>query len=186
MPKLKVLFISGSLRKESFNTKFAHVAASLIGKDHEVGFIEPHELDLPLMNQDIEKQPEKIAMIEKFNATIASYDAIVISSPEYNGSMSSPLKNFIDWTSRVKKSAWVGKPLLLLAASPGGLGGIRGLAHTRVPFEALGSYIFGEVFGLAKAHEAFKEDGSLVDPKNLERLEGMTSRFMKFAAQLKN
>jgi chromate reductase len=180
MSKLKILFMSGSLRKESFNTKFMHVAANFVQKNHSVEFISSKELDLPLINQDTEKEKDKLEMIERFTNQMNAVDAIVISTPEYNGSISSVLKNFLDWTSRAKKPAWTLKPVLLLAASPGGLGGIRGLAHARVPIETLGALVYPEIFGLAKAHEAFKEDGSLIDPKNQERLEALVTKFLTY------
>lgn len=184
MAKLKILFICGSLRKESFNLKLANATADLIGKNCETTILPTSEFQMPLMNQDIEK--ENMYLVDKLTEKINSFDAVIVASPEYNGSMSSPLKNFVDWTSRAKKPAWTLKPVLLLAASPGGLGGIRGLAHTRIPFETLGAHVYSEMFGLAKADVAFTDKNEFVDPKNKERVEGLTTRFLTFVSQVTN
>ena len=61
---------------------------------------------------------------------------------------------------------------------------MRSLWHTRHPFEALGAYVFPEMFGLPKAHQAFTEAGDFVDPKNLERLKSLLERYLKFAGAL--
>jgi len=184
MRKLKLLFIVGSLRKDSYNKKLAHVAASKLETDHEVSFLPMEEFIMPLMNQDIEKQYTK--EIDNLNAKINAVDGVVVTSPEYNGSIASPLKNFIDWTSRTKTPAWNLKPVLLLAASPGALGGVRGLAVTRFTLETLGAHVYPEMFGLQKAHEAFDADNKMIDAKTKERVDGLTAKFLTFVAQMAN
>ena len=111
---------------------------------------------------------------------IKEADALVISSPEYNGSISSPLKNTIDWLSRLKSMPLEKKPVLLLGASPGALGAIRALGHARAPFEALGAFVYPQSFGLAKAHEAFSSEGALLLESNQERLEKLLSSFIEY------
>lgn len=185
MSKLKLLFIVGSLREGSYNKKLANLAATALGVDHDVQVLPTSELQhLPLMNQDIEEQHR--AWIEGMNAKINSFDGIIVVSPEYNGSISSPLKNFVDWTSRTKKPAWSNKPVLLMGASPGALGATRGLVHTRSPFEKLEAYVYPEMFGLPKAHEAFDQKNELIDAKTKERMLNLTTRFTKFVSQVAN
>jgi chromate reductase len=83
------------------------------------------ELAFPVYNADIEDKgfPEGVKTLA---SAVAGCDAVVISSPEYNGGMSGVLKNTLDWVSRIKPMPWKGKPLFLMAASPGALGGTRG------------------------------------------------------------
>lgn len=182
MSKLKILFIVGSLREGSFNKKLAHVTESIVRDKHETTFLPQAEFMMPLMDQDIEK--ENMPLVDKLTEKLNSFDGIIITSPEYNGSISSPLKNFIDWSSRAKTPAWTLKPVLLLAASPGGLGGVRGLAHTRFPLVTLGAHVYPEMFGLAKAHEAFNEKNELIDGKVKEKVADLATRFLTFVSQV--
>lgn len=111
---------------------------------------------------------------------LISAAAIIIATPEYNGGIPGVLKNALDWASRAKPNPIDSKHILLLGASPGALGSVRGLWHTRVPFEALGAFVYPQMFGLAKAHEAFDEKGFLKDSKNQEQLTKLVQNFIKF------
>ena len=137
-------------------------------------------MDLPVYNGDIEEKgmPEGVKTMAH---AVSNADAIVISSPEYNGGMSGVLKNILDWVSRVKPMPWKNKPLFLMSASPGALGGTRGLWHGRVPFEVAGCFVYPEMFGLPKANEAFDDENRLKDPKTKERLENLLKAFIPFA-----
>lgn len=178
---MKVLLFAGSLRKDSFNKKLVNVAKSILDKDGKNSAIvlDLQTLNLPLYDGDIETKgiPEGVT---KLAEAMKEADAIIISTPEYNGSISSVLKTAIDWTSRVKPMPMVKKQILLLGASPGGLGAIRGLNHARAPFEALGNYVYPEPFGLARAHEAFDENGNLKDPAQYEKVQKLMSSFISY------
>ena len=123
-----------------------------------------------------------LALVEKINKA----DAVVISVPEYNGSMSGTFKNIVDWTSRVKDVPWKNRPVLLIGASPGGLGATRGLWRSRIPFDVLGAYLYPDMFGLAAAHNAFTENGQLADLKQTERLKTLLVDYTKFAYTFAN
>jgi chromate reductase len=178
---MKVLLFAGSLRKDSLNKKMIiHVQKYLSSKlAIDATIIDLQPLHLPVYDGDIEAQsiPEGVNMLGRF---ISEADAVIISSPEYNGSISSPLKNTIDWISRLKPMPLEKKPVLLLGASPGALGAIRALGHARAPFEAIGSFVFPQSFGLAKAHEAFSAEGSLIAGPNQERLEKLLNSFIEY------
>lgn len=129
---MTAVFIGGSRRKESLNTKLKHRLAEVadtFGMPYEL--VDADALDAPLYHGDAEETqgvPESMRLLAE---KIASASKVVLVSPEYNASVSPLIKNAIDWVSRVETKVWVGKTVLLASASPGGLGGIRGLSHLR-------------------------------------------------------
>ena len=116
---------------------------------------------MPLYDGDHEQTEGIPATVAALGRKIIGAHAIVISTPEYNGGMSSVLTNAVDWTSRLKPSPFADKHLLLLSASGGGWGGVRGLWHSRVPFEALSVHVFPQMMCLPHAHTAFDVHGHL-------------------------
>ena len=116
----KLLGISGSLRKASYNTMLVHEAIRVFAPDHW----QIADLNLPLFNEDLEAdgQPEAVA---KVCEQIAWADAVVISTPEYNKAPSGVLKNMLDWVSRPRPAPMMGKPVAMLSATAGMAGGER-------------------------------------------------------------
>ncbi|MTJ00926.1 NADPH-dependent FMN reductase [Idiomarina piscisalsi] len=129
---MTVLFIGGSRRKESLNTKLKHrlvEVAEKHGIQHKL--LDADALDAPIYHGDLEEAegvPESMQALAK---AIDAADKVVLVSPEYNSSVSPLVKNAIDWVSRLDMQAWSGKTVLLAAASPGGLGGLRAVSHLR-------------------------------------------------------
>ncbi|ATZ73364.1 NADPH-dependent oxidoreductase [Idiomarina sp. X4] len=129
---MTVLFIGGSRRKESLNTKLKHrlvEVAEKHGIQHKL--LDADALDAPIYHGDLEEAegvPESMQALAK---AIYVADKVVLVSPEYNSSVSPLIKNAIDWVSRLDMQAWSGKTVLLAAASPGGLGGLRAVSHLR-------------------------------------------------------
>ncbi len=89
------------------------------------------------------------------------------------------LKTLVDWLSRTKPSPLAGKFLLLLSASPSGSGGIAGLWHTRVPFEALGVHVFPHMVAVPRAQDAFNAQGQLTDAKAEQKLTEVVAAFTR-------
>lgn len=164
--RLRILGISGSLRKGSYNTAALHAAVELCPDDAEieiyaVGGFEP-------FNQDIEANPPD--NVAKFKAAIRAADAIVFSSPEYNYSVPGFLKNAIDWASRpYGDSAWDGKPALIMGASPGTGGTMRMQYHLRQIMVFLNMHPLNrpEVM-ISNCASKFDENGKLTDDKTRE------------------
>lgn len=177
---MKILLLPGSLRKESLNKKLLKAVQALLPSEYEVEFVDLQPLALPVYDGDLELVQFPDA-VNTLGAKIKQAQAVVIGSPEYNGSISSPLKNTLDWLSRLKPHPLGAKPVLLMAASPGALGGIRGLLHSRVPLDSLGALVYPQTFGLAKAHEAFDAKGAFIDIKTQERVAGLLKDFLIFS-----
>jgi NAD(P)H-dependent FMN reductase len=134
----KILAFSGSARENSYNQKLVKIAAlgaSKVGA--EVTVINLADYPLPLYNADLEKEQGLPENAKKLKQLMLEHDGLLIASPEYNSAFSALLKNTIDWMSRAESSdekplaAYQGKVAAIMAASPGALGGIRGLVFLR-------------------------------------------------------
>jgi chromate reductase len=176
---MKIIVFAGSLRADSCNKKFARVATSFAkdaGADAE--FLDLKDYPMPVYDGDIETASGIPAGTAALGKKILEADALVISTPEYNGSIPGVLKNVIDWLSRDKPMSLAGKHLLLLAASPGALGGIRALWHTRQPFDAVGVHVFPGMMSLPAAYQAFDAEGKLTNEKAAAQLKETLGQFI--------
>jgi chromate reductase len=182
---LKLLLFAGSLRTGSFNKKLLANANTILSAmpDCQPTVVDIKSLSLPVYDADIEAagMPEGVKTLGQM---VLDANAIVIASPEYNNSISSPLKNTIDWVSRLRPVPWENKPVLLMGTSPGYFGAVRGLIHARNPLEALGCYLYPQNFALPKAAEAFLPTGELADLANKARLEKLLAGYLEFAKKL--
>jgi chromate reductase len=161
MDSFRIAGIAGSLRRGSFNRAALRAAQALTPEGVALQTVEISAL--PLYNEDLEKPLP--AAVAAFKDAIRGADAVLICTPEYNYSVPGVLKNAIDWGSRpYGESAWAGKPVALLSASPGALGGARAQYHLRQSFVFLDMLPVNqpEVM-IARAHEKFDEQGTLKD-----------------------
>lgn len=183
---MKILVFGAALRTASLNRKLAKNAVEHLSKTESdsIAFPSFRDFEMPVYDGDLEESAGMPEGASKLVSALAAAQAIVISTPEYNGGIPGALKNAIDWVSRADENPLDKKPLLLLAASPGALGGVRSLWHTRVPLEALGARVYPTMFGLPKASEAFGPDDRLTDAKTVERLARLLKEFRDFAAKL--
>lgn len=167
----RVGMISGSLRTGSYNRKLVEYVAKKVmdTTDAELVDISLAELDLPMFSEDLEAVEFPSSAL-KLKSLMASCDTILVASPEYNGSLSGALKNAIDWASRPREdeeplACFKGKTAGLLSASPGAIGGLRGLRHVRQILTQLQMYVSPVEFALGSAHAAFDEHGDLIDER---------------------
>ncbi|HLN33486.1 MAG TPA: NAD(P)H-dependent oxidoreductase [Gemmataceae bacterium] len=175
----RILALGGSTRKDSYNKKLVQIAAKgarLAGT--EVTLIELRDLALPLFDQDLEAAQGPPPGAIKLKRLMIEHDGFLISSPEYNSSVTGVLKNAIDWASRPAPNepplvAFKGKVATLMSASPGALGGLRGLVHLRAILGNIGVLVLPDQVAVAKAFETFNEDGSLKDAKQQAAVEGL-------------
>lgn len=166
----KILAFSGSSRKGSFNQKLLTIAVSGAQEaSAEVTLINLADFPMPLFDQDLEADEGMPENARRFKKLLMEHDAFIIASPEYNSAFSPLLKNVIDWASRAESTdepplvAYRGKTAAILAASPGGLGGLRGLVFLRMLLANIGITVLPEQQAIPQAFKAFNEDGSLID-----------------------
>lgn len=169
---VKILALAGSTRLESFNRRLVQIAASgaeLAGAEVEV--LELIDYPMPMINEDYEAEngiPENATL---FKEKLLNSNGLLISAPEYNGSIPPLLKNVLDWASRVNSpeekplSAYRNLTAVLMSASPGSMGGMRGLVPLRMLLGNLGVTVIPRHRSISQAYAAFAEDGSLKDPK---------------------
>lgn len=187
----KILVFGGSLRRDSFNQKLAAIAAQGAREaGAEVTLIALRDYPLPVFDQDLEAAQGKPEAAARLKALFLEHDGLIIASPEYNSSVTAALKNAIDWVSRADRDdepmvvAFSGKSAVLCAASPGGLGGLRGLVHLRAILGNIGVTVLPDQVAVSAAHQAFKEDGSLVDEKQEERVKQLGAGLARHLAKL--
>lgn len=155
-----ILFISGSLRAESYNTKLLKAVQAHLPEGWTSEFA---DTNLPLFNEDVES--DFPAAAQALKAHIAAADTIVIATPEYNRATTPSLKNALDWASRpYGHSVWPGKRVFVLSASVGGVSGA--IAHYQV--KQILMHMGAEVpsqpeFMLGHAADKFNESGELID-----------------------
>ncbi len=183
MADLKILGLSGSLRKGSWNTAALRAAAELLPAGASLTIAEIG--DLPLINQDLEQDGKYPAPVERLRAEILAADAILFATPEYNASIPAPLKNAVDWASRPGNTL-AGKPVAIIGVSPGALGTARGQYPLRHTLGVLSVQMLGqpEVF-IGGAGQKFDAVGALTDTGTREFLGKMLAVFVAFAARVK-
>ncbi len=183
---LSVLAFAGSSREESFNKKLVRIAAAgARDAGARVTEIDLADYPMPLFNQDLEAQDGMPDPARAFKRLLIEHDGFLIASPEYNGAFSPLLKNALDWASRVESeseppyAAYKGKAAALLAASPGGLGGIRGLVHLRMLLANLQVLVLPAQQTLPGAFKAFDEQGGLVDESKQQAVFGLGAELVR-------
>jgi chromate reductase len=188
----KILVFAGSARSGSYNKLLAHIAensAREAGAD--VTFVDFRDLALPLFDQDLEAASGMPEGAKKFKALLRESDGFIISSPEYNSSIAPALKNAIDWASRPESDdepalvAFHGKVAALLSASPGGLGGMRGLVHLRSILGNIGVLVLPDQVSISAAYEAFEESGKLKDERKAKQVADVARTLVEVAGKLR-
>ncbi|HEY9879953.1 MAG TPA: NAD(P)H-dependent oxidoreductase [Leptolyngbyaceae cyanobacterium] len=167
----KLLAFAGSLRRDSLNKKLIKVAAEgAKNAGAEITYIDLKDYPLPIYDQDLEDESGIPENATKLKELMKTHHGFLIASPEYNGSVTAALKNLIDWVSRPSPGepplglvAFRDKTAVIMAASPGGLGGLRGLGQLRTILEGLGVLVIPDQKAVPGAMKAFDENGQLVD-----------------------
>jgi chromate reductase, NAD(P)H dehydrogenase (quinone) len=185
----RILAFAGSARKESFNKRLVQAAARMAEeRGADVTLLDLADYPLPLFNQDIEAEgtPGNATRLKEL---FLAHDGLLISAPEYNSSITPLLKNTIDWVSRPAEgepslAAYRGKTAGLLSASPGALGGMRGLVHLRDILGNIGVLVVPNEAAISQANQAFDPSGELADEKQRGRVESVVRTLIETAGKL--
>ncbi len=181
----RILAFSGSARKDSFNQKLVTAAArhaEAAGAD--VTLISLRDYPMPLFNQDEEAEHGQPDSVKALKELFVAHDGLLVSAPEYNGSITPLLKNTLDWLSRQHDDepsmiAYRNKTAAIMGASPGGLGGLRGLVHVRAILSNLGVLVIPKQFALGAAHKAFDDNGELAAERDRDTVIQLTANLVK-------
>lgn len=177
---MRLAAFAGSTRKESFNRKLVRIAAEGAREaGAEVEILELADYPMPLMNEDLEAEKGLPGGAAAFKKKLLEARGFIISAPEYNSSITPLLKNALDWASRSQSddekplSAFRGKIAVLMSASPGSLGGMRGLVPLRMLLGELGVTVIPHYRCISRASEGFDGDGSLKNPREAEAVRNL-------------
>jgi chromate reductase len=179
---LRFFGMSGSLRKNSYNTAALHAAKELLPPDVTLDIFDLSAI--PLYNEDLREQgfPESA---QQLRDGIAAADAVLIATPEYNYSVSGVLKNAVDWASRPPDQPFNGKPIAIMGASPGMLGTARAQYHLRQSFVFLNGMVLNqpEVM-ISMANTKFDAQGKLTDEKTREFIQKLLASLAQWSRRL--
>jgi chromate reductase len=191
--KPRILAFAGSSRTDSFNKKLVKIAAK--GAEQaggEVTVADLRDFPMPLYDGDLEAREGLPPAAKAWKRLLMSHDGFLIASPEYNSSISALLKNAIDWASRTETEdeppliCFKGKVASLMSASPGNLGGLRGLVTVRSILNNIGTLVLPEQVAISKAHEAFTEDDALKNVRQQASVEQLGAGLVQILQKLKS
>jgi NAD(P)H-dependent FMN reductase len=175
-----ILVFAGSLRTGAYSGKVADVAQTELARQGAgVTRISLADYPLPIMDQDLEAEKGIPENAFKLGRLIAAHDAVLICTPEYNGSMPPLLKNAIDWVSRIRRdngrpvSIYPGKVVAICSSSDGHFAGIRSASHLRAVLSHIQMEVVAPQVSVPNAGEAFDADGNFREErlrKGMERL----------------
>lgn len=166
---MRMLGISGSLRSGSYNTQLLHAAARLAPDGVD---LEPYDglRAIPPYDQDVQADGAPLS-VQELRRRIENADALLIATPEYNGSIPGVLKNALDWASRpFPDNALRNKPVAVIGASTGTYGGIWAQAELRKVLGIIGARIVEGDLAIGRAPEHFDDAGALIDAEKRHRL----------------
>ncbi len=190
MPRPRILAFAGSVRAGSYNARLVHIAADgARAAGAEVTVLHLKDYPLPLLDEDLERQQGTPENAAKLKQLFLDHDGLLIASPEYNSSITPLLKNTIDWISRPAEgetmlAAYQHKVAAIMAASPGGLGGLRGLVHVRSILSSIGVIVLPDQIAVPQAFEAFDDQGQLRDEKQHARVQSLGKSVAQIVTKL--
>ncbi len=172
----KVVTIAGSNSQNSINKMLIEYVATLL-EDVEILTIDLNDYVLPIYGVDYEAENGIPTGVKRLDEILNSADAFIISLAEHNGSYAAVFKNTLDWLSRLNMKIWKEKPMLLMAASPGGRGGATVLQSAKEYFPFLGAKKI-ETYSLPSFYDSFKE-GEIIEENLRKELKDKTATFSK-------
>ena len=181
--RMRILAFGGSLRKGSYNKAVLKAALSLAPAGVEM---EEFDIkDIPVFNQDLDIDPP--GSVAEFKKKIKEADAVLVVTPEYNFSIPGFIKNAIDWASRPDgDNSFDDKPVAIMSASNGSVGGSRAQYHLRQVFVYLNAHVLNKPEVLIP-HVTEKVDsaGNLTDEKTREKISAQLAALVEWAERLR-
>lgn len=178
----KILGISGSLRKQSYNTALLRAAQAQVGSNAEFEIATLH--DIPLYDGDLEQQDGLPQAVIELKARIMASDGLLLATPEYNNGIPGVFKNAIDWLSRPASDIpkiFGNRPVAVIGASPGGFGTILSQNAWLPVLRALGARNWsGGRLMVSRAHKVFNESSDLIDEAIQKQLYDFVQDFLRF------
>jgi chromate reductase, NAD(P)H dehydrogenase (quinone) len=186
----KILAFAGSARQESLNKKLVQIAvqgAKTAGA--EVTYLDFRDLPLPLYDEDLEAAEGFPANVLQLKELMKAHQGFLIACPEYNSSITPLLKNAIDWASRPQPgepslACFKDKVAVLMSASPGALGGLRGLIHVRSILGNIGVLVLPDQKAIGNGFQAFDQNGNLKDAAQQSAILELGSKLTAVTARL--
>ena len=176
---MQILGLSGSLRRDSHNTRLLRGAASLLPSGAELVLFDALAGVPPYSEDDEAQVPEAVAVLAD---AIARADALLVATPEYNASVPGHLKNALDWLSRpVAGHPLRGKPAAVLGASTGLFGAVWAQAELRKVLSTIGARVVDRELPIGQAHEALQADGLPADGDAREQLSELLAELVELA-----
>jgi chromate reductase len=176
---MRILGLSGSLRRDSYNTRLLVGASRLLAPEVELDVFDGLAAIPPYSEDDEHEVPAAVAALK---AAIADADAVLVVTPEYNASLPGQLKNALDWVSRpVASTPLRGKPAAVLGASTGLFGAVWAQAEARKVLSTIGARVVDRELPIADAEEALGEDGLPIDADLVELLSATLTELVELA-----
>jgi NAD(P)H-dependent FMN reductase len=187
----KILVFAGSIRTNAFSIRTADAAMKELAlQGAEITRISLADYPLPIMDQDLEREKGVPENAVRLGRMIAAHDGVLIASPEYNSSIPPLLKNSLDWVSRIRRdngrsfAPLSGKVFGLCSSSDSSFGGARGLYHLRAVLMACRAEIITPQCSVARASEAFDEEGGFRDERLRQSMETVCRTLIERALML--
>jgi chromate reductase len=176
---MRILGLSGSLRRDSYNTRLLKGAGTLLAPGVELDVFDGLAAIPPYSEDDEHETPPAVAAL---NAAIAGADAVLVATPEYNASIPGVLKNALDWVSRPPATTTLrGKPAAVIGASTGLFGAVWAQAETRKVLATIGARVVDRELPVAQADEALGRDGLPLDRDARESLQATLTELEELA-----
>ena len=180
---MRVLGISGSLRRDSYNAALLRAAAERLPDGVELEAFE-RLAEIPAYDADLEESGEPPGAVADLRERMRAADAVIVATPEYNSSIPGALKNALDWASRpAGESALMGTPAAVVGASTGMFGAVWAQAETRKVLGALGGRVLEREFPVARAQDAYADGQLQLSPEQSAALEELVRELVASAEE---
>lgn len=176
---MRILAVTGSLRRDSHNGRLLRAATALLPADIEVVEFDGLKA-IPPFDEDDESSPG--AAVQAWREAIAAADGVLFATPEYNSSIPGQLKNAVDWASRpFADTVLRNKPVAVIGASTSMFGAVWAQAELRKVLGAAGARVVDLELPVPNAEEAFDDDGGLLESEQVEALRGILVELRDYA-----